>query len=188
MSSRTRTFLRWIVDAGRLGGTVWRVNAGLWTCERTGPPTLVDGSATMLSRPDELNQEDRMSVSGGTSGGTSGRTSSGTGSGTSGEVTPEVREDAAHHRFEIWVGDKRAGMTVYRGGGELYEFLHTEIDGAFGGRGLGSILIRQTLETVRARGAHVLPFCPFVKAFIAEHPEYVDLVPVPARERFGLSS
>jgi uncharacterized protein len=108
-------------------------------------------------------------------------------SGRADETTPQVRENAEHHRFEIWLADEPAGKAVYRGGGELYEFLHTEIDPAFGGQGLGSILIRRTLDTVRARGAQVLPFCPFVKAYIAKHPAYVDLVPESSRARFGLA-
>lgn len=96
----------------------------------------------------------------------------------------EVREDAAHHRFEIRVGEEPAGQAVYRGGGALYEFLHTEIDPSFEGRGLGSTLIRSTLDTLRERGAQLLPYCPFVKAYIQKHPEYRDLVPEQARDRF----
>ena len=89
----------------------------------------------------------------------------------------EVREDAAHHRFEIWVGEKPAGQAVYRGGGEVYEFLHTEIAPSFEGRGLGSTLIHHVLDTMRERGAQVKPYCPFVSAYIEKHPEYADLVP-----------
>lgn len=100
--------------------------------------------------------------------------------------TIEVREDAAHHRFEIWVGEKPAGKTVYRGGGELYEFLHTEIDPSFEGQGLGSKLIRSTLDSIRERGAKLLPYCPFIKAYIQKHPEYKDLVPEEAWARFEL--
>jgi uncharacterized protein len=98
----------------------------------------------------------------------------------------EVREDAAHHRFEIWVGQQPAGKTVYRGGGALYEFLHTEIDPAFEGQGLGSELIGTTLDRIRERGAGLLPYCPFIKAYIQKHPEYKDLVPEPAWARFEL--
>lgn len=32
----------------------------------------------------------------------------------------------------------------------------------------------------------MLPYCPFVKAFIAKHEEYLDLVPEAKRARFGL--
>jgi hypothetical protein len=40
-------------------------------------------------------------------------------------MQPEVRENAAEHRFEIWVGDERAGLTVYEGEGPQLPFVHT---------------------------------------------------------------
>jgi predicted GNAT family acetyltransferase len=99
---------------------------------------------------------------------------------------PEIRENAAAHRFEIWLGEERAGITVYEGEGHTLAFVHTEVDDRFGGHGLGSTLIGQALDTVRARGGSVLPFCPFVKAFIQKHPDYLDLVPASRRAAFGL--
>jgi uncharacterized protein len=99
---------------------------------------------------------------------------------------PEVRENVAEHRFEIWIDDELAGQTVYQGAGPTLPFVHTEIDDRFSGRGLGSVLIRVALDSVRARGGEVLPYCPFVKGFIAKHPEYLDLVPPARRASFGL--
>jgi hypothetical protein len=32
----------------------------------------------------------------------------------------------------------------------------------------------------------VLPQCPFIAGYIRRHPEYLDLVPEGARERYGL--
>lgn len=45
----------------------------------------------------------------------------------------------------------------------------------------------ELLEDVRRRGWQLRPFCPYVKAYIAEHPEYPDLVPEGQRARFRLS-
>ena len=101
---------------------------------------------------------------------------------------PEVRENVAEHRFEIWIADELAGFTVYQGLGHTLSFVHTEIDDRFSGQGLGSVLIRSALDSVRARGAAVLPYCEFVKGFIAKHPDYLDLVPVAQRATFGLSA
>ena len=99
---------------------------------------------------------------------------------------PEIRENVAEHRFEIWVADELAGFTVYQGLGQTLSFVHTEIDDRFGGQGLGSALIRSALDSVRARGAAVLPYCPFVKRFIEKHPDYLDLVPPGQRAAFDL--
>jgi predicted GNAT family acetyltransferase len=98
----------------------------------------------------------------------------------------EVRENAQKERFEIWIGEELAGFTVYEGHESPLPFVHTEIDPRFGGQGLGSTLIRQALDTVRAREFAVLPYCRFVKAFIQKHPDYLDLVPAAHRAAFGL--
>jgi predicted GNAT family acetyltransferase len=39
---------------------------------------------------------------------------------------------------------------------------------------------------MRRRGLRVLPFCPFVRSYIARHSEYLDLVPEKQRAAFGL--
>lgn len=97
-----------------------------------------------------------------------------------------VRDVPEEKRFEIWVGDVLAGFTVYQPGPEHYRFVHTEIDDAFGGRGLASILIKQTLDEMRSRGLGVVPQCPFVRRYISRHQEYLDLVPAQYRARYDL--
>jgi uncharacterized protein len=39
---------------------------------------------------------------------------------------------------------------------------------------------------VRAKGAAVLPYCPYVRAWIRRHPAYIDLVPERDRASFKL--
>ena len=90
------------------------------------------------------------------------------------------------HRFEVRVGDKIAGFTAYRTEGSAHVFTHTEIDPAYEGKGLGSVLVRGALDQVRARGRSALPVCPFVRSFVERHPDYLDLVPAGHRARFGL--
>ncbi len=68
----------------------------------------------------------------------------------------------------------------------MIAFNHTEVDDEFEGRGLGSQLAQAALDAARDEGLDVLPFCPFIKAWIGKHPEYLDLVPADQRERFGL--
>jgi len=66
-------------------------------------------------------------------------------------------------------------------------FTHTEIDDASEGRGLGSTLVRAALDDARRRGLSVRPDCPFVRAYVARHPDdYLDLVPEELRARLDL--
>ncbi|MFD5436489.1 GNAT family N-acetyltransferase [Kitasatospora sp. NPDC127067] len=48
------------------------------------------------------------------------------------------------------------------------------------------MLARGALDDARARGLHVLPYCPFIRGWIRKHPEYADLVPEASRARLGL--
>ena len=99
----------------------------------------------------------------------------------------DVRDHPAAHRFEVWVGDERAGFTHYvdRGNG-VVAFDHTEIKPEFEHRGLAGRLIGEALAAARDRGWAVLPECPFVRAYLEQHPELVDLVPADERVVFGL--
>ena len=89
-------------------------------------------------------------------------------------------------RFELRVGDAVAGFAEYRAGDSVHTFTHTEIDPAYEGKGLGSVLVRGALDQVRARGRGVRPACPFVRSFVERHPDYLDLVPAADRGRYGL--
>jgi predicted GNAT family acetyltransferase len=104
---------------------------------------------------------------------------------TAPEVT--VVDEPGRQRFEIRVGGELAGFTEYRRSPGLIAFIHTLIDPRFEGHGLGTRLVTDALSEVRVAGLAVLPFCPFVRAFIASHTaDYLDLVPEEYRSEFGL--
>lgn len=99
-----------------------------------------------------------------------------------------VRDVPEHSRFEIRVGGELAGFAAYRRQPPLIAFTHTLIDPRFEGQGLAHRLIETALSESRAAGLAVLPFCPFVRSFIAGHrDEYLDLVPSDLRATFELS-
>ena len=88
----------------------------------------------------------------------------------------EVRDNPAQLRFEILEDGKRAGFAQYVRRPNRIIFVHTEIDDAFEGRGLGGQLAAGALDAVRLSGERVVPLCPFIGHFIERHPEYDDLV------------
>jgi predicted GNAT family acetyltransferase len=97
-----------------------------------------------------------------------------------------VVDDPEERRYELWVGDARAGIIEYLARGDTIWLLHTEVDRAYEGEGLGRRLVAGALEDIRTRGLRLVPICPFVRAYLTKHREDEDLVaPVGAggRER-----
>jgi len=97
-----------------------------------------------------------------------------------------VRNEQERHRYEALAGETHAGSAFHREAPGVIAFTHTEVEDAFAGAGIGSALVRSTLDDARGRGLAVLPFCPLVKGFIARHGDHRALVPAEDRDRFGL--
>jgi predicted GNAT family acetyltransferase len=78
-------------------------------------------------------------------------------------------------------------LAEYRLRPPLIAFTHTLIDPRFEGQGLATRLIRAALSEARSAGLVVLPFCPFVRSYIAgPTAEYLDLAPGDLRDAFEL--
>ena len=91
-------------------------------------------------------------------------------------------------RFEIRVDDRVVGLASYHVDGDVMTLPHTEIDPSVGGRGLGTTLVREVLAAARSRQLHVLPYCSFVRKYLHDHPEDIDLVAEDDRPTFGLAT
>ena len=102
-------------------------------------------------------------------------------------MATEVRDQPEKSRYEILVDGTVAGFAPYRRGEDRITVVHTEVDDAYEGQGLGSVLVRHVLDEARAAGLAVLPSCPFTAAWIKRHPEYLDLVPEGARPAYDLA-
>ncbi|MZE80747.1 GNAT family N-acetyltransferase [Streptomyces xinghaiensis] len=102
-------------------------------------------------------------------------------------MSTAVRDNPAGNRYEIHEGERLAGFSAYRLTGRRIAFTHTETLPEFRGRGLAGRLVAGQLDDARRRGLAVLPFCPYVRQYIAEHADaYLGLVPTTDRARFGL--
>jgi uncharacterized protein len=89
----------------------------------------------------------------------------------------EVRNNPSESRYEVWADGQLAGYTQYVLRPGRIAFLHTEIHEPYEGQGLGGQLAHSALDVARARGLLVMPFCPFIAAYIEGHlDEYGDLV------------
>jgi uncharacterized protein len=90
----------------------------------------------------------------------------------------ELRDNEDEQRFEGLVGGAMAGHLRYhrRATDGAVVLVHTEVDPAYEGEGVGSALAKATLDRLRAEGAKIVARCPFIAAYINRHPEYAAMV------------
>lgn len=86
-----------------------------------------------------------------------------------------VTIDLAGGKVELDVAGHIASITARLEGKHLAA-VHTEVPAALRGKRIGDELARTLLEYARRERLFVLPYCPFVAAFIKRHAEYADLV------------
>ena len=78
-------------------------------------------------------------------------------------------------RFELERHGHVASLQ-YTVAGHVLALLHTEIPDALRGSGIASTLAQTALDWARNHHLKVDVVCPFVAAFLENHPEYSDLV------------
>jgi len=93
-----------------------------------------------------------------------------------------VVDNPSELRYELVVDGQLAGSIRYRRQPGALALVHTEIEPAFEGRGLGKRLIGGALADIRSRGLHLVPVCLSVRAYLDRHPEDRDLVVADTQE------
>ncbi len=74
-------------------------------------------------------------------------------------------------RFTISLDGRQVGLVDFHDRDGVRVFTHTEIDPAFGGRGLGTQLVAETVAATRAAGLSIESYCSMVTQYIAKNPE-----------------
>ena len=92
-----------------------------------------------------------------------------------------VAHEPDSSRYAIYVERALAGFTEYRvpARGNARAFVHTEVSPEFGGRGLAGTLVTEAMADTRAAGMRIVPYCPYVSAWLKKHPEYEEIVDWP---------
>ncbi|GAA4306991.1 GNAT family N-acetyltransferase [Compostibacter hankyongensis] len=78
-------------------------------------------------------------------------------------------------RFELTV-DHYTGFITYRLQGDKIYLLHTEVPEQLSGKGAGAALVEKTLRYIEAHHLKLIPYCPFVIAYLKRHPEWQRLL------------
>jgi predicted GNAT family acetyltransferase len=87
----------------------------------------------------------------------------------------EVIDNPEENRYEGYIDGGLAGFVEYDAEPGRLVLLHTEVDDAFEGRGVGSRLAAAVLDDIRGRELTIVARCPFISRYLESHPEYRDL-------------
>ncbi|MDQ1439166.1 MAG: uncharacterized protein QOK43_2795 [Acidimicrobiaceae bacterium] len=92
-------------------------------------------------------------------------------------TTPEVRNDPEELRFVVEVDGALAEL-VYELQPSRLVLVHTEVPDALAGRGIGGRLVRAAVERSAAEHLTVVPWCPFARRWLAEHPDVASTLTI----------
>lgn len=92
------------------------------------------------------------------------------------EPRVEVVRNDRDQRYQLTIDDRIAGIAEFRIRDGHIVFTHTETLPSYKGRGVATTLIERMLADVRERGERIIAKCPFVRAYLAEHHDYDDIL------------
>ena len=87
----------------------------------------------------------------------------------------ELINNEAEKRFELKVDGGTAIIEYIIAKGNIY-LTHTEVPKSLEGHGIGSKIVKLTLEWIDAHDLTLVPLCPFVATYLKRHPEWKRLV------------
>lgn len=87
----------------------------------------------------------------------------------------ELKKNEEQKRFELSYNG-HLGFINYGEFGKSIALVHTEVAPELAGTGAASALVEKTLNYIKDEGKNLLPFCPYVFAYIKKHPEWKSLV------------
>jgi uncharacterized protein len=90
---------------------------------------------------------------------------------------PVVRDLPSEHRFVAEVDSSLAEL-VYEVEPGRFVLVHTEVPDALGGRGVGGRLVRAAAARTTAEHLTVVPWCPFARRWLADHPDVAATVTI----------
>jgi len=91
----------------------------------------------------------------------------------------KVEHDEAASRFFVRVDGDEAELAYTRVGPRLIDLQHTYVPESARGHGLAEAMAEAAFDYAKERGLRVVPTCPFVRRWLASHPERAKLVDAP---------
>ena len=93
-----------------------------------------------------------------------------------------VEHDESAGRFFVRLEGEDAELVYLRVGPKLIDVQHTYVPESARGHHVAEALATAAFDYAREKGFRVVPTCPFVRRWLASHPEEVKLVDAPYRQ------
>jgi predicted GNAT family acetyltransferase len=93
------------------------------------------------------------------------------------DTETDVVDEAANHRL-LYREDGHDAQLVYEARDGQLVLMHTEVPDALGGRGIGGRLVQAAVERASKTGEVVLPWCPYARKWLEDHPDAASTVTV----------
>ncbi len=79
--------------------------------------------------------------------------------------------------FEALFSGKHAGLMTYTWAGtDKFIIDHTEVEEAFGGKGIGKVMLLAAVDFARKTNVKIIPLCPFAKATFQKNSDLQDVL------------
>ncbi|MGW3345963.1 GNAT family N-acetyltransferase [Nonomuraea rubra] len=92
-------------------------------------------------------------------------------------VTEVLIDNTDQGRFELHRDRDLVGWLYYTHlKPNRYALLHTEVESSHRHQGVGSAVVRQVLDEIRAREGTITAICPFVADYLARTAAHTDLI------------
>lgn len=79
--------------------------------------------------------------------------------------------------FEALFRGKHAGLMTYTWAGtDKFIIDHTEVEEAFGGKGIGKEMLLAAVDFARKTNVKIIPLCPFAKATFQKNADLQDVL------------
>ena len=93
------------------------------------------------------------------------------------DAPTDVRNDTTASRFVVAADGVEAELRYRKRAGRLI-LIHTDVPDALSGRGIGGQLVRAAIAQAQAEHLTIVPWCPFARRWLADHPEEAGSIPI----------
>ena len=90
---------------------------------------------------------------------------------TTARAAPDIADAPERQRYEAHLEGDLAGVLEYEVRRDRLILIHTEVAPPYEGRGVAAAITKFALDDASRRGLRVTAVCPYVKGYLARHPE-----------------